>query len=83
MINFPILNTIRSAAENNRSRKNGSAKASKDTAEVSAGKPVNTTERRRDPAHRGHSDRDGRRAKTPGSKRKESEHKARHIDISV
>ncbi len=77
MINFPILNSTRSLSDNNRARKSDSVKASKESAEVAAEKPVATTERRRDPAHQGHNDRNN------GRSSEEENNKARHIDITV
>lgn len=73
MINFPIFNPARSATENNRTKKNTSVKASKESAEIAAQKPVTTMERRREPTQR--------RQSTP--KKASASRKAQHIDIEV
>ncbi len=84
MINFPTLFPQRSVRDNNRPKKKSAVKASKESAEVAAEKHVATTERRRDPAHRGRLYQPGQLTLRERKERpKESKSKAKHIDIEV
>ena len=81
MINFPVFNPTRSASENNRNKKGGAVKASKETAKVAAQMPVTTTERRRDPAHK--RDKDPFAQRDTNAHPDPERHKAKYIDIEV
>ncbi len=84
MINFPTLFPQRSVRDNNRPKKKSAVKASKETAEVAAEKHVATTERRRDPSHRGRLYKPGQPILRERKERlKDSRSKAKHIDIEV
>jgi len=84
VINFPTLFPQRSIRDNNGPKKKSAVKASKETAEVAAEKHVTTTERRRDPAHRGRLYKPGQpTGRERQEQLKESKSKAKHIDIEV
>ena len=84
MINFPTIFSQRSPADNNRTKRKSSVKATKESAEVAAEKHVATAERRQDPAHRGHqSEYDRQRVRERHRAIQDSPRGAKHIDIEV